>query len=126
VVAGDAFAAVPDGGDAYILSRVIHDWDDARAIAILQNCHRAMVTTGRLLLIEGVVRSGNTPDISRMFDLNMLMLAGGRESTAAEYQALLEAAGFALVQIIPTPSVLSVSVIECTRARHQDVTPQVV
>jgi hypothetical protein len=126
VVAGDAFAAVPDGGDAYLLSRVIHDWDDARAIAILKNCHRAMRVTGRLLLIEGVVRSGNAPDLSKLFDLNMLVLAGGGERTEAEYQTLLAAVGFALVNVIPTPSVLSVSVIECTQAGNQDVPQKVV
>ncbi|TAJ83572.1 methyltransferase [bacterium] len=121
VVAGDAFSSVPDGGDAYILSRVIHDWDDARSIAILKNCHRAIVATGRLLLVEGVVRSGNEPDISKFFDLNMMVLSGGRERTAAEYQALLEAAGFTLAKIIPAQSVMGVSIIECTRARNQDV-----
>jgi SAM-dependent methyltransferase len=119
VVAGDAFAAVPEGGDAYLLSRVIHDWDDARAIALLQSCHRAMGAAGRLLLIEGIVPAGNAPDLSKLFDLNMLVLAGGRERTAAEYQAVLAAAGFALVHVIPTPSVLGVSVMECARAGDQ-------
>jgi len=126
VVAGDAFASVPDGADAYILSRVIHDWDDARSIAILRNCNRAIVETGRLLLVEGVVRSGNEPDISKFFDLNMMVLNGGRERTAAEYQALLEAAGFTLVTIIPTQSVMGVSVIECMPVRNQDITQKVV
>jgi ubiquinone/menaquinone biosynthesis C-methylase UbiE len=122
VVGGDVFSSVPDGGDAYILSRVIHDWDDAHSIAILKNCHRAMVSTGRLLLIEGVIRPGNEPDITKLFDLNMMMLSGGRERTAAEYQTLVEAAGFAMGKIIPTQSVVGVSVIECMRARNQHVT----
>lgn len=126
VVAGDAFASVPDGADAYILSRVIHDWDDARSIAILRNCNRAIVETGRLLLVQGVVRSGNEPDISKFFDLNMMVMNGGRERTAAEYQALLEAAGFTLVTIIPTQSVIGLSVIECMPARNQDITQKVV
>jgi len=121
VVAGDAFSSVPDGGDAYILSRVIHDWDDARSIAILKSCHRAIAATGRLLLVEGVVRSGNEPDIIKFFDLNMMVLAGGRERTAAEYQVLLEAAGFALAKIIPTQSVMGVSVIESTRVPQKVV-----
>ncbi len=114
VVAGDVFSSVPDGGDAYILSRVIHDWDDARSIAILKNCHRAMATTGTLLLVEGLVQPGNESDPTKLFDLNMLVLAGGRERTAAEYQALLEAAGFAMEKVVPTPSVMGVSVIEGT------------
>jgi len=118
-VGGDAFSSVPDGADAYILSRVIHDWDDARAIAILKNCHRAIVETGSLLLIEGVVSSPNESDVTKFFDLTMLVLSGGRERTVAEYQALLEAAGFTLTQIIPTPSVMSVNVIEGTTTRKQ-------
>jgi hypothetical protein len=122
VVAGDAFASVPDGGDAYILSRLIMSWDDARSIAILKNCHRAIVASGRLLLIEGVIRSGNEPDINKFFDLTMMALSGGHQRTADEFQILLGAAGFALRQIIPTQSVMSVSVIESTRARNPDVT----
>src|SRR5215475_2754453 len=53
-VAGDFFEQVPSGGDAYLLKHVIHDWDDARATTILQNCHRAMSPAGKLLLVEGV------------------------------------------------------------------------
>jgi ubiquinone/menaquinone biosynthesis C-methylase UbiE len=120
VIAGNLFSSVPDGGDAYILSRVIHDWDDARSIAILKNCRRAMGTTGRLLLIEGVVRSGNEPDITKFFDLNMMVLSGGRERTEAEYQALVEAAGFAVEKIIPTESVMGLSIIECVRAKNKN------
>ncbi|PYM94597.1 MAG: hypothetical protein DME04_07500 [Candidatus Rokuibacteriota bacterium] len=81
---------------------------------------RAMVASGTLLLVEGVVRPGNEPDVTKLFDLNMMVLAAGRERTAAEYQALLEAAGFAMARIIPTPSVMGVSVIEATRARSRD------
>jgi hypothetical protein len=119
VIAGDAFASVPDGGDAYILSRVIHDWDDARSIAILRNCNRAIVETGRLLLVEGVIRSGNEPDITKLIDLNMMVLNGGRERTGADYQTLLEAAGFTMEKIIPTKSVMGVSIIECARKQSR-------
>ena len=62
IVGGDFFASVPSGGDAYILSRVIHDWDDTAALKILSNCRRAMRSDGRLLLIEGVARPPNEPD----------------------------------------------------------------
>jgi SAM-dependent methyltransferase len=53
-VAGDFFAAVPEGADAYLLKHVIHDWDDAKATAILVNCRRAMKPGARLLIAEGV------------------------------------------------------------------------
>jgi O-methyltransferase domain/Dimerisation domain len=55
VVVGDFFVSVPAGGHAYILRAVIHDWDDAQAVAILQNCHHAMQGQGKLLLVERVM-----------------------------------------------------------------------
>jgi hypothetical protein len=42
VIGGDAFTAVPAGYDTYLLSRVIHDWNEKRAIALLTRCHQAM------------------------------------------------------------------------------------
>jgi hypothetical protein len=112
VVGGDMFAAVPAGGDVYILSRVIHDWDDERSVAILQNCRRAMAASGKLLLAEEVIPAGDAPAYSKLSDLNMLVSPGGQERTEAEYRALYEAAGFTLTRIIPTRS--RVSVIEGT------------
>ena len=118
LVAGDFFASVPAGGDAYVLKWVIHDWDDERSVAILRNCHRAMARDGRLLLVERVVperidQSADTQGIV-LGDLNMLLWTGGRERTAAEYGALLASAGFTPAGIVPTATQLSV--IEGTRA----------
>jgi hypothetical protein len=106
-VPGDFFAAVPPGGDAYLLSRVIHDWDDDAAGRILANC-RAAVRDGGTLLPE---RAGEQPAAIRM-DLHMLTLLHGRERTAAEYGRLLEAACFRLVRVVPTRSPDGISVIE--------------
>ena len=108
LVAGDFFERVPEGGDAYILKWVIHDWDDARSIAILKNCHRAMSPNGKLFVIEAVIPSGNEPFFHKFMDLNMLVMTGGRERTEAEYRALFEAAGFHLNRIISSPTEISV------------------
>jgi O-methyltransferase domain/Dimerisation domain len=108
VVAGDFFAAVPSGGDAYILKWIIHDWDDERSATLLKNCHRAMVRSGKLLLVEAIVSADNAPSFHKFMDLNMLVMTGGRERTEAEYQALLEAAGFSLTRIVPTQSEMRV------------------
>jgi ubiquinone/menaquinone biosynthesis C-methylase UbiE len=108
LVAGDFFKSVPDGGDAYLLKWIIHDWDDDQAIAILKNCHRAMPPSGKLLLVEAIVPLGNEPSPSKWFDLNMLVMTGGRERTEAEYRNLFRAAGFELTQVVPTPSPSSV------------------
>ena len=108
VVGGDMFEGVPEGGDAYILSRVIHDWDDERSVAILRQCRRAMAPHGNLLLAEEVIPPGDAPSYGKLSDLNMLVSPGGQERTEAEYRALYEAAGFALTRIVPTRSRVSV------------------
>jgi hypothetical protein len=110
-VAGDFFAAVPAGGDLYLLKKVIHDWDDERAQQILMNCRTAMAGTGRLLLIEPVIPPGNAPSFNKLLDLLMLVWnAGGRERTEREHQGLLASAGFRLSRVIPTRA--GVSIIE--------------
>jgi hypothetical protein len=95
----DFFAAVPTRGDVYVLSNVLHDWDDAEALAILRTVHRAMGPTARLLVVEHVLDApGRTPSQQRdvhLVDLHMLVMFGARERTRAEYDALLVGAGFA-------------------------------
>lgn len=98
IVGGDFFAAVPAGGDAYLLQSIIHDWDDARAVTILQNCRRVMAEgSSRLLVIEERI----TDDSPLGFDLEMLVQLGGSNRTDEEYRALFAATGFTLTRIIP-------------------------
>jgi hypothetical protein len=112
LVEGDMFAAVPAGGDAYLLKRTLHDWDDDRARAILQNCARAGKPGARVLIIEMVVPPGNEPHQAKLYDLMMMVMLGGRERTRHEFADLLAGAGFRLVQIVDTNTPLSV--IEAT------------
>ena len=112
---GDFFEAVPEGGDAYVMKHIIHDWDDERALVILRNIGRAMGSTrGRVILLESVLPPGNTPDFGKIIDLEMLAMPGGRERTEEEFRALFAHAGFELTRIVPTQSPLSV--IEARRA----------
>lgn len=104
VVGGDFFTDVPQGKDAYILKSIIHDWDDADSVAILQNVRQAIVPTGKMLLFEFVIPPGNDPHPGKQSDINMLVAPGGRERTEAEYGALLEQAGFQLSRIVPLRS----------------------
>jgi hypothetical protein len=100
-VGGDFFAAVPPA-DAYILTNVLHDWDDARATAILGNCRAAMRPDGRVLIVDFVLRPVNEPDIGRLFDLEMLVLTeGGKERTEADFASVLAAAGLRLDRLVP-------------------------
>jgi ubiquinone/menaquinone biosynthesis C-methylase UbiE len=115
VVVGDFFEAVPGGGDIYLLSWIIHDWDDERSVTILKNCHRAMQPGGKLLILEEIVPGVNETSMSKLYDLHMLVLLGvGRERTEAEYRKLLDEAGFSMSAIIPTT--LPRSLIEGTCA----------
>jgi hypothetical protein len=116
-VGGDFFKAVPEGGDAYLLKHVIHDWNDEQSVAILRSCRRAMPTTGTLLIVEGVY----PPRIDQSLesrgaaanDVNMLVNTGGRQRSEAEFRSLYAAAGFILTRIVPTQA--RVAVIEGAR-----------
>jgi hypothetical protein len=109
-IAGDFFQSVPAGGDAYLMRHIIHDWDDGRALAILKNVRRVVPAAGKLLLVEGVVPPGNGRSFTKMLDLTMLVIPGGKERTEGEYRELYAAAGFRLSRIVPTRG--EVSVIE--------------
>jgi AraC-like DNA-binding protein len=108
LVAGSFFDAIPPGGDTYPLKDIIHDWDDARVLAILRNCKRAMDTDARLLLIERVLPADGEAAVGKMVDITMMVLTGGMERTEAEYRALLEQAGFELRRTVFTHSAASV------------------
>jgi hypothetical protein len=105
---GDFFKAVPEGGDAYIMKHIIHDWDDDRAATILRNIRAAMAPGARVILIESVLAPGNAPDLGKLIDLEMLLMPGGRERTEEEFRALFARAGFELTRVVPTKSPLSV------------------
>ena len=108
VIEGSFFESVPSGGDAYMLSHIIHDWDEPRCLQILKNCREAMGGQGRLLLVEMVIPSGNDFHSSKFFDLIMLAFAGGTERTEKEYATLFAKAGFNLTRVVPTQSPVSV------------------
>jgi hypothetical protein len=99
-VGGDFFAAVPSGADAYVLRAVIHDWEEQDARRILEVVRQAMREDSTLLLIEHVIAPPNQGRDAKFSDLNMLVVTGGGERTAAEFTALLEAARFQLRRII--------------------------
>jgi hypothetical protein len=115
VVSGDFFHSVPVGADAYILSRVIHDWGDEKAVSILKVVRRAMPARGRLLLFETMIRANNRLSYPLLSDLNMVIRTGGCERSETEYRALYAAAGFKLTRAIETPSPTGMTIIEGKR-----------
>ena len=81
-------------GDVYILSTILHDWDDGRATAILRTIRRAAPAGSRLLILDAVVPPGNEPGGRKWLDLVMLTLVGGKERGEAQWRELLAAGGF--------------------------------
>ncbi|MGH3773781.1 MAG: methyltransferase [Pseudonocardiaceae bacterium] len=108
VVSGNFFDSVPEGGDAYLLSNIIHDWDDDDSVEILSACRAAMADTARLLLAEIVLPEGAVPSMGKLMDVEMLVLTtGGRQRTEAEHRALCGRAGFRLTRIVPSSDAIS-------------------
>lgn len=107
IVAGSFFEAIPAGGDAYLLKTILHDWRDAEAMAILRAIRAAVPPHGRLLVIEALLAPGNAYDIGKLLDVNSLVLAGGEDRTAEQYEALFRATGFALQRVVPTTNALA-------------------
>jgi hypothetical protein len=104
IVSGDFFEQLPSGADAYMLKSVIHDWDDPQAINILRSCRAAMRDGAKLLVVELAENPPNQPDPAKFIDIRMLVMNGGRERTAVDFEQLYAAAGLRLCKVIPTQS----------------------
>jgi SAM-dependent methyltransferase len=98
-VAGNFLVDDLPPADAYLLSQILHDWDDRQAATILRNCKRSLQPDGRLLILDSVLAAGPTPDPRKLFDLHMLVLLGGKERTETEWTDLLSSEGFSLHEI---------------------------
>lgn len=106
VVPGDFFTAVP-AADIYLLSYILHDWDDEHCRRILSSI-TAAASGARLVIIEGVVPPGDEPHLTKAIDLTMLGMLTGQERSAQEYRDLLGSVGFSLDRIVPTPGPFSI------------------
>ena len=101
LVGGSFFESVPAGGDAYILSSVLHNWNDSDATVILQNCRKAIEDGGRLIIVDNVLSTGNDPSPDKIADIQMMVILGTLERTESEFCGLLNAAGFRLTKVMP-------------------------
>jgi hypothetical protein len=108
VVGGSFFDAVPEGGDAYVLKNIIHDWADAESLTILKNVRAAAKPGARLLLVEFVIPDHDREFIGKWADMEMLVQLAARERTADEYRKLYEQAGFAMTRVVPTAGPASI------------------
>jgi hypothetical protein len=105
--AGNFFESVPANADAYIMKRVLHDWDDDRCRALLGNVSRAMTDTARVLIVETLVEPA-ADQFGKWLDLNMMVVTGGRERTSEEFADLLDSVGLRIVAVHQTPTLLKV------------------
>jgi SAM-dependent methyltransferase len=106
-IGGDFFESVPIG-DAYVIKKVVHDWDDGRAAAILRNCRDAMLPNGKVLVAETLVPPGDEPNQIKAIDVVMLAVTGGLERTESQYASLFDAAGLRLERVIHTRGPISI------------------
>jgi hypothetical protein len=105
---GDFFKDPLPRCDGYILMEIIHDWPDKEAVAILQAVRRAAAPRAKLLLIEAIVPNDPGPDWSKLLDIHMLALLGGKQRTLSEYERLLEQSGFSFQREIDTGAGISI------------------
>jgi hypothetical protein len=101
IVTGSFFEPLPAGADAYLLSGVLHDWDDAHALQILLGCATAAGTTGRVLVIEEGLLEGPQARLRTEMDLRMLAYTGGRERTLGDLEQLAADAGLNFSAVHP-------------------------
>jgi len=98
----DFMKSLPAGGDLYVLSNVLHDWDDDRCRAILDNCRKAMHGGSRVLVVEFLVPPANVFSPAKLLDIEMMVMSsGGRERTEDEFRELLSGSGLCLDRMIP-------------------------
>src|SRR6266702_1108419 len=114
LVPGSFLQEVPPG-DLYVLSQVLHNWDDEQVRAILANCRVAGQPGGSIMVIELMLPDGPEPSQADLMDLIMLTAVGGRERTRAQHEALMAEAGYALVRDTHLARVLPWRILEFRR-----------
>lgn len=106
-LAADFFADPLPPADLYALGRILHDWTDGKITRLLDKIVASLPSGGGLLIAETLLSDDKSgPVYSAMQDLNMLVCTEGRERNRAEYQQLLQAAGFSTVNFKQTGSLV--------------------
>ena len=114
-VAGSFFDPIQVKADAFILKRIVHDWDDAKALQILRNVAAAMNDENVLYIVDGVVDQCRDKKLILDIDLRLLTIFGGKERTQAEFEKLCHVGGLEIVAIRELTSISHV--IECRKKK---------
>ncbi len=104
IAEGSFFDSAPQGGDAYLLKAVIHDWSGDEAARILSNVRTAAGAGKYLLLVELVIPRHSRDFAGKWVDLDMMVGTDARGRTAAEYDRLLNRCGFHMTRLVETAS----------------------
>ena len=122
VVEGDFLVSVPEGGDAYLLKNILHNWEDDQCVRILRNCARAAGPHGRILVPTVVLPERPEQDdreqaaLMALSDVEMLVLTSGRERTRSEYESLFASAGLTPGAAVPLHGLPAHHVLEAMPA----------
>ncbi|CAN5191531.1 methyltransferase [soil metagenome] len=110
IASGDFFKSVPAGADAYILKRVLLDWDDAKATEIVHVIRTAMHPESKLFIMDGIITGQNQRDVAKDFDILMLGLFAGKHRTQNDFETMLSKVDLEISSIKPTS--FGISIIE--------------
>jgi hypothetical protein len=100
-VGGDFFKDKIPACDAYVMMMVLHDWSDEESIAILKNIKANAPTGARLILVEAIIEESAIGSLAIDIDIEMLAMTTGKERTKAEWDEVLNAAGYKLSRAFP-------------------------
>lgn len=116
IVEASFFDTMPEGADVYVLCRVLHNWPDAQATALLRRIRQAMADGGRVIVIEDLIQPPAAPEAgpagsaqvsgtpgAEVMDLLILLMLSGCDRSESEYAGLLGQAGFAVTAVHPPP-----------------------
>ncbi|KAL5863223.1 hypothetical protein ACOSQ3_000737 [Xanthoceras sorbifolium] len=89
-IGGDMFKIIPPG-DAILMKRILHNWDNDHCLRILENCYKAIPEDGKVIVIDSVVStelgiSSAARETSLLDVIMLFQLPGGKERTVEEYR----------------------------------------
>lgn len=113
-IGGSFFDPLPFTADIFVLKRILHDWNDEKALVILKNIRHGMHANSRLYIVEGILDFSEDKKLLAAIDLALLTIFQGQERTKAEFDALIAAAGLEVVSIKNIDNVICA--IECKRS----------
>ncbi|ASR46315.1 methyltransferase [Paenibacillus kribbensis] len=114
LIGGDMFETIPAGGNLYIISKALNDWNDEHVLSALSNIRSAMLNDSKLIIIEMLVDDAHPTKEEVIRDLLFLAVTpGGGVRTQSEFEVLIHRSGLQITRVIPTSD--QFCIIECER-----------